>query len=617
MIRFLPVFFVMCFVCTLPLAAQQATYTDYKAAPAQLSEPVYVNDDFLPVVINLEQPFPGGDKKFLMDQKQLSAQRYPQRLVPQHKKYKAAVTPQIIKQYVTNTNSGIPPDNYLAVSNDGKMASMINSNLWFWDTMLDTCYLKRSNSAFTNSLGLNGLNYSRSDPKMIYDPYADRFLFVLMAGADQFSHIIFGFSQTNDPGGAWNLYKVTGNPFGDTTWYDYPAISVTENEYFVTGNQLRHNSSWQSGFKQSVIYQIKKGTGYAGDSLEYRIWSDIKYNGRALRNLHCVKGGDRLYGPEQYFLSNRNFDIQNDTIFLVKVSDVMGAPGAQLQVKALIADKPYGVPPEARQKGTSTQFLATNDARVLGGFILNNEIQFVSNTIDTLSGNAAVYHGIIPDITLAQPQVLAHIITVDTLDLGYPNITRMAENGMHASAMISFNHSGPQRYPGYTAMYFNGAEYSDMVTLREGEDFIAPLSGASQRWGDYSGSQIVWNNQGLVWVSGIHGLAGPAHYGNTATLLGMYYASLPPSASLSEPAPLIYPNPAPEIINVEFSTKNKSDWNFEVYDMNGKACGLNFKYSCKAGKNVLGIVVNTLPAGMYVLKGASGTEQFSHKFMKR
>lgn len=614
--RILPVFFTFWIVSVLSLAAQNAVYHDYKAPLGAAVQPVYESDDFMPVVINLEQPFPGGDKKFLAEQKVLSAQRYKRQSVPQPKQNKAAVTPLIIKQYLTNSNSGIPPDNYVAVSNDGKMASMINSNLWFWDTQLDTCYLKRSNSAFTNNLGLNGLNYGRSDPKMIYDPYADRFLFVLMAGADQYSNLIFGFSQTNDPGGAWNMYRVPGNPFNDTTWYDYPAIAVTEHEYFVTGNQLRHNSSWQTGFKQSIVYQIKKESGYTADSLEYRIWSDIKYNGRPIRNLHCVKGGDRLYGPEQYFLSNRNFAIQNDTIFLLKITDTLGAPGAQLQVKALIADKPYGIPPEARQKGTNTQRLATNDARVLGGFIFNNEIQFVSNTIDTLSGNAAVYHGIIPDITQAQPQLNVQLIGVDSLDLGYPNITKMAEEKTHASAMISFNHSGPNRYPGYTALYFDGDEYSDMVTIREGEDFIAPLSGASQRWGDYSGSQIVWNNKGLVWITGIHGLAGAAHYGNTATLLGMYYAGMPPAPE-NVPVSYIYPNPAPEIINVEFSTKDKADWSFEVYDMAGRSCGLNFRYTCKAGKNVLGILVNSLPAGTYILRGNSASEQFSHKFIKQ
>jgi hypothetical protein len=93
------------------------------------------------------------------------------------------------------------------------------------------------------------------------------------------SEILVGFSQTNDPAGNWNVYTLNGNSFNDSTWSDYPIISLSDKDLFMTFNQVKDNVSWTVGFRQSVIWQINKQDGYAGTPLQYNLWDSIQYNG--------------------------------------------------------------------------------------------------------------------------------------------------------------------------------------------------------------------------------------------------------------------------------------------------------------------------------------------------
>ena len=61
--------------------------------------------------------------------------------------------------------------------------------------------------------------------------------------------------SSNNPLDEWNVYMLTGDVLGTDHWTDYPAISLTNDELFITGNLLQHNVSWQEGFYQSLIWQ--------------------------------------------------------------------------------------------------------------------------------------------------------------------------------------------------------------------------------------------------------------------------------------------------------------------------------------------------------------------------
>lgn len=578
-----------------------------------------VEDKYNAQVYNLEMPEPDGE----VDQIKLQeAKEKIKQLFPRQQKNTANMTttiaaPQVLISYVSDSISGIPSDNYMAVSKQNTTVSVMNSSIAVQNGLTGQITSKKNLRFFSNVVQLNSItNDYRYDPKIIYDPEADKFICVMLNGTDDHNWIVLGFSHTNDPTGVWNFYKLYGDYAGDTTWFDYPSIAMTHKEFFLTGNKIKYNTSWQAGFTQTVIYQIRKQDGYDSLSLTTQLWENTNFNGQNIRNLFPVIGGRNITGPSQYFLSNRNFDTQNDSIFLVKIPDTIGSGNTNLTVQALVSNLNYGVPPDGRQPDTSLS-LATNDGRILGAYTEGNEIQFVSTSVHPTTGNAAVYHGVISNITTT-PSVQANYWGIDTLDLGYPNISFAGYFGGKNSSIISFDYSGPNAYPGMGAFYFDGTQYSGATIIKTGDSCIKQVTGKQQRWGDYMGSQVQWDTIGNVWVNGIYGRK-DKNYGNFMAKLASPNTNgiitVPPFVSDSR----LFPNPAFEYVRFEFELADDGVINFSVYNVVGKKVDEILQQHCEAGKNRIQFNVASLSPGIYFLKAQNtkGKEVMVKRFIKQ
>ncbi|MBU1718200.1 MAG: hypothetical protein KKA07_03915, partial [Bacteroidetes bacterium] len=490
---------LVCLLMMRPAGAQTLKYSQ-QALQFERTKEINVSSirtDWFVSFRNLEKPLVGnnGYKRMLEAAKLEISRRYPRRTDRYSPSYTnfTTDTPIVHRNFEGNVfSNSVPNDNTMAISNSGKLVSAINTNIRFYDIALDSLEATISLTAFSDTLQLNNSQY---DPKLIYDPSEDRFIIVYLAGnKDSTSNIIVGFSTSPDPTQTWNLYYLPGNPLNDTSWSDYPAIGLTGDELFITMNLLENEGEWQTAFKQSVIWQVNKFDGYAGTTLNTLLWTDIVFGGTNIRNMHPVRGGSQLYGPDMYFLSNKNFAIQSDSIFMIHIDgNISGTP--QLTVDLLHSDVAYGMPPVARQTGIHT--LETNDARMLGAFIENSNIQFVFNCVDTTTGFAGFYHGVISDVGGANT-VSGNIISDTLLDFGYPNIAYCGDGAGDNRSVITFNHSGTAEYPGFSAMYYNGSGvFSKYTMIARGNTYINVLSGAYERWGDYSGIQRKYNETGI------------------------------------------------------------------------------------------------------------------------
>ena len=429
-------------------------------------------------VYSLEAPEPDGEEAQAEFQalKAATDKMFPHRRATAQSKSTGVPQPVIVKAFAPDSEAAIPPDNYVAVNNDTAGISVMNVSVSTVNYRTGAILTKNTIAGFTGMLGigtpLTQDKYGRYDPKVMYDPEADRFIFVTLAGINQYNYIIVGFSQSNDPAGGWNFYKFYGNYKNDTTWFDYPTIAMTHSDFFLTGNKLVYNGTFQAGFRRSVIYQMRKSDGYAGAAtLTTKLWDSVNYGGAPIRNIFPVKGGGSIKGPDQYFLSVRNMATQNDSVFLIRISDSAGSAGAALSVTAMKSNLTYGFPPNGRQPGTHSSRLQTNDARVLGAFAEGSEIQFVSTTVQPSTGADAIYHGRMANYTTT-PSVQAAYITVDTLDFAYPNISFTGARGGQNSSIISFDLSGPKTYPGTGAVMWDGTAHSPLLVVKKGEDTI-------------------------------------------------------------------------------------------------------------------------------------------------
>jgi hypothetical protein len=584
-----------------------------------------VDDKYQAQVFSLEAPEPDGQGKqaAFRTQKAEVERLFPHRravTTTQNKTAAAALPPVIVRGFVPDSNTSIPPDNYMAVNNGIDGINVMNSRLSVVNIGTGTIINRKSLQSFTNAIipSPGPINpYHRYDPKVMYDQEADRFYFVTLAGVNDANHIIIGFSQTSDPTGDWNFYKFVGDYGSDSTWFDYPTIAITKDEVFLTGNKLVYNGSFQTGFVRSVIYQMKKRDGYAGLPLTTRIWDNVTYGGAPIRNLFPVKGGGSLKGPAQHFLSVRNMSTLNDSVFLVTIADTLGSTANTLSAVGMKSNLSYGFPPNGRQPKVIDK-LQTNDARVLGAYIEGSEIQFVSTTLQPATGADAIYHGIMSNVPTS-PSVVAQYITVDTMDFAYPNISFAGKNAGLNTSIISFDYSGPSHYPGVSAVFWDGTSHSPVVEVKKGDSAIKLLTDSVQRWGDYTGSQPKWNGIGHVWIVGLYGRANRSYGDWMALLKSPYAVGITPTNPAASGSSSIYPNPAYEYVTVHFKLQQEAGLRFGLYSVTGAYVDGMLDAICHKGENELQFNISNLAPGQYVLKGTDkdGKALMQHVFVKR
>lgn len=510
-----------------PLQAQEARKTAIQSSQKQEVDGVSIPDSYVDAQwITMEAPQPDGTsvREYLVQRKIEQTRLHPRKPVVAELKTmmdSLLVTDgqNLVQQLPTGFEiplyGGIPNDNSLAVSNGGIVLLAFNSHIAGYD--LNTGEQLYSQGRYP--LGLIGIDFDGPstnfyDPKVAYDPVRDRFVLAFLRGnTPTSSGIILAFSKTNDPRDGWNVYALPGNPLNNDRWTDFPVIALTAHELIFTANFIIPGQPWQTGFDGSMIWQIGLDEGFTGAAtLDALLWSDIKFNGRFTRNLHAVQFGDAPDRDDIFLLSNRNFSLQNDTIFLLHLTGMRTDANTTLEVNAHLSDQPYGVPPFARQADTDTTNAAsgfdTNDGRVLGAFFVNDHIQFVSNTIDFASGHSAIYHGRIDDPYATNPMISGTIIQHPRLDLGYPNVAWTGTQACEHQSILGFNHTSTQDPAGCSALFFSDeGEYSPITYLTKGEGYVNRHAGNYERWGDYFGLQRVYNQPGQVWASGYYGYA--------------------------------------------------------------------------------------------------------------
>ncbi|HYG14439.1 MAG TPA: T9SS type A sorting domain-containing protein [Bacteroidia bacterium] len=520
----------------------------------------------------------------------------------------SAVIPQASQVFLGNNANGVPNDNDIAISDSGFIVSVLNSNMRVYN---QTGTIQKN---FTLAIlgGIPTIQNFTFDPRVVYDPDTDRFIIVFLNGRDENSQVIVCFSKTNDPTKLWTAYKLPGaNLFQDSTWSDYPIISISSEDLFITLNILKNGGGFRDGFRESVIWQVGKKEGYDGDTaLKYNRWNDIKYGNRPVWSICPAQGGFRPdKGPKSYFLSVRPTDFQNDSIFVTEISNTLSSSNATRTTRLVKASRNYGFPPNAFQP-QGKKNLSTNDGRVLTAMVQNGIIQFAGNCVDTNNYAAGIYHGYM-DVNGATATL--NIISSDTCDYGYPDIA-YAGNGepWDNSAMLTFSKSSPNYAPGTAIMYVDrNMAYSDVVSVRAGNGPVSLVSDSIERWGDYTGIQRKYNEDRTFWLSG--SVATTPAYGTVIAKI----TNPDPALGVSEPsAPLqttIFPNPAKEEVHIEFDNPSAANLTFNLYDANGKLVLKLVEDKVKTGKQRF--TFNTLPLaeGVYFLGILRGNQTLKYE----
>ncbi len=99
------------------------------------------------------------------------------------------------------------------------------------------------------------------DHRVLYDPYEDRWIVVGLTGAGTRQPAsLIAVSQTGDPLGRWNQYRIAGDVTGQN-YPDFPRIGFSRDWVVVQSLLLRNSDSSSVGYD---IYALSKTNLYAG-----------------------------------------------------------------------------------------------------------------------------------------------------------------------------------------------------------------------------------------------------------------------------------------------------------------------------------------------------------------
>ncbi len=412
----------------------------------------------------------------------------------------ALSTPNVERNFEGNSYNGFrPPDNALAISDEGWIVSIVNSSISFSDENGNVVLNSQPLADYFSFLNLSSFFY---DPRILYDPVDDRFILVCLHGiSPTTSRIIVSFSQSQNPSDGWWTFVFEGDFLDQNLWLDYPQIGVSNDDLYVSGNLFTSSFS----YSQSVILQFKKSDGFAGNSLSFNYWANVTGgNGQLTGSIKPVAHGfDTGYGPGIYLISSRS--TWGNSIQLL---DITADSDSNPQLNAYSITCPsYQIGSDAQQQGTS-KLLDVGDCRIQMAYYDNGVIHYVHHN-EYANGYNGIRYG---RLDLAD-------LTIDAEDYGqagytyaYPVIAPFSGPG--GDVVMGYTHSGNDIYPNLRALTID-ADFntSGAVAVKLGQSPIAPSGDAVERWGDYSGIARRHNaGAPTIWLYGCFGKSN--NYGN-------------------------------------------------------------------------------------------------------
>ncbi len=385
-----------------------------------------------------------------------------------------------------------PPDTQGTVGPNHLMVTL-NNNVTI-ESRTGTILHTVSIAGFWSSLG----NINEAfDPRVLYDPYAGRWIISSGANAAAPSaSILIGVSATSDPTGLWYLYKV---PLGGESWADYPTLGFNGDWIVVQANIF---TVADTSFVASNIYAFNKADLYAGGAGQYTEFQDPT----GYTDYPAVTHDNAL--ATEYLVRN-----WNGPAGTLRVSTITGAVGSEVLTTGVAFPavatgwQDYvGITNFAPQLG-STSGIDTDDSRIgncvyRNGFLWGAQTAYLPRSgaatrsaaqwwqINTASGSLGVVQQFgRRDDALAQ------------FDYAYPTLDVNADNDM----MLGYSRFGASQYASanYSIRMHNDPPNTleaDTVFKAGEAPYYKDFGTGDNRWGDYSNVAVDPVNDIDLWT---------------------------------------------------------------------------------------------------------------------
>lgn len=422
--------------------------------------------------------------------------------------FKTLTTPPEIKASFRSNDVKVwtPPDNTMAISRDGKIISATNQGMEFLDSSgnLLVPYLE-----WNDFLNDTSLLLAKFDPRVIYDPYHDRFIICVLHGPldPDRSEIILAVSESSDPSQNWMIYTLAGNPFNDTSWADYPSIGLNEHELFINVNLFK-TAAQEYAFNGTLVYQVGLKSIYSGQAPSSRLWYSITAHGKDGLTLNPAPHAyGNPIGTGMYFV--QMMPDSASEILMYHITDTMNAPGVKME-----SDYFPIVPVTAcanghlknKQTGEVDE-LSTGGCWIQNAFLLGDRIHF------TFSGNREGWCGIhYGTVNLKTKEASYLSYSEPGFELAYPVVASLARDESEMTSVIGFLKAGMDLYPEFNFISLNDFQtWSSPKRIKEGETVIDAFGDPFvERWGDYTGiCRRTGTSLPEIWTFGCYGTNTP------------------------------------------------------------------------------------------------------------
>jgi len=383
-----------------------------------------------------------------------------------------------------DNNSRIPPDVNGAAGTSHLMTTL-NSQVRIQDRSGGVISTVSLNS-FWSSLS----SPSAFDPKILYDPYSNRWMFTSCSNSrSSASSVLIGVTQTNDPTGTWNLYRIDADP-ANRVWADYPSFGFNKNWIVVQMNMF---TVVGDTFIRSNIYAFNKADLYAGGSGLFTLMTDAAGGFSQTPAITYDTTLSTMYMVEDWF---GNFGGNG----ILRICTITGSVGSEVYTPDVsfptVAD-PWedvgstGFTDFAPQSG-SVQKIMCNDARMQNCVYRNGSL-WCTHTVFLPAGSgthcavqwwklstsgSTLQRGRIEDLS-------------GTIFYAFPSLAinkyedvLIGHSRFSASQFASGNYS-------YRAVADPPNTFETDTVLKTGEaSYYKTFSGTRNRWGDYTATVV-------------------------------------------------------------------------------------------------------------------------------
>jgi hypothetical protein len=473
-----------------------------------------------------------------------------------------------------DNNTSIPPDTHGAVGPNDVMTTL-NTQI----RVQDKAGATRTTLTLDSFWVLNP-DPIPFDPKVMYDPLAQRFVFTAMADArSTTSRVLIGVSETSDAD-SWLLFGIDADP-SNVAWADFPSIGFDGSRVVVSVNMFTNATDSFQGVR---LFVFEKPELYDHDgtiAVTTLNDPDAFFGGFTLAPASTLDPGvNTTYLVEDWNGSNGLYRLS--TITGTAPNEVLTVNVAFPQVPATWDFRGASGADFAPQLG-SVQKIQTNDSRI-GNCVYRGGSIWCTHTVFLPLGGPT--RSAVQWFELSPAGVVRQFGRIDDASgaafYAFPSLAVNATNDV----LIGYSRFGAGQYASGNYAYRTCGDplgtMRDDTVLKAGEGaYWKTFAGTRNRWGDYSHTVVDPSDNSTMWT--IQEYAAPPVGSPTTPNSGRWgtWWGRVPAPTTGRPAPT---NPSPSSAS-HSSSAWRSDTTVDI-NWSGAAsgCGIDgFSYSFTSG----------------------------------